>query len=701
MALLLAGCGATNAFAQSGPANAEGIAHRDAVPSASFLASFAGRAVRSLSPRTSAPVSPRVVPLLRGPAPVEIPSVFPQFPTDGFGPIPGALQVSPLPPEPLAPTPRAPSLLSSFIGLVDDLTVVPPDTMGAAGPSHLVSFLNSEVGFFTKTGTLLNPGVSLRDFWLPLISAGNLPDNSVSPTVFDPKVLYDAGSGRFLAVTLDGSLPTDNSWILIAVSRSSDPTAGWNTWAIAADPTGATWADYPGLGVDDNNVYITANLFGADNVFRQGKMLRIPKAQLLPSPQATTLAWTEFTISRFNLQPAYTFGSASPEYLVTESNTVIGGSRSLDVYTIGGTPAALVLLGSVNVAPYPVVQSLPVAPQTRIDTGDTRILNAVFRNGHLYATHTVSDSANTRTEAAWYEIVPSSPPSLVQQGRVSDPARFYYYPSIAVNANGDIAIGFSGSSATEFPGGYYTARFASDAAGFTQPVGVLKSGEDAYSKPLRGTDSRWGDFSATVVDPSDDLTFWSIQEYARVSSSTPDPSNPGRWGTWWGSFRLSGVAAPANLVATATGPFEVRLTWVPQSTNETGFRVERKTGASGTYEVITSPPLPPGTASYTDNSVLSGTTYFYRVQSFNATGNAYSAEVSVTTPSPSSGGGGGCNAAPPDRFSAKAGDIASALLLPALLLLFASSRRHLRSARKPYSPASRLLVRREISGGKP
>ena len=66
---------------------------------------------------------------------------------------------------------------------------------------------------------------------------------------------------------------------------------------------------------------------------------------------------------------------------------------------------------------------------------------------------------------------------------------------------------------------------------------MLKAGEAPYFKILgAGTQNRWGDFSATVVDPSDDTTFWTLQEYAQTS----DPvSGESRWGTWWGKFSPS------------------------------------------------------------------------------------------------------------------------------------------------------------------
>lgn len=562
------------------------------------------------------PPGPGTIPRLRGPRPFVVPSLFETIPSLVDTPVGVARSAA-------GPAPGAPALSASFVGLVDDGTVIPPDTVGAVGPDHLVSFLNSEVGFFEKTGTLLNPGTSLRDFWLPLISGNNLPDDPSRPKVFDPKVIFDTGSGRFVAVTLDGRLPTDNSsWVLLAVSLGSDPTLGWNAWALPADNTGVTWADFPGLGVDDNNVFITANLFDAGDNFRNSKIFRVPKTQLLSLPQTPTLERTEFTDPGFTLQPAHSLGTATSEYFVAEAGFVIGARRFLEILAVTGAPPALISLGTVEVSPYPAA-ALPVGPQTQIDTGDTRILNAVQRNGRVYATHTVSNATNTITEVAWYEIVPSSPPVLAQQGRVSAPTRFYYYPSIAVNANSDIALGFSGSSATEFPGGYYTARLNSDPLGTTRPVALLKAGLAPYFKTFGGTSNRWGDYSATVVDPTDNLTFWTLQEYARTATG---------WGTWWGSFLLPPPSAPSDPVGLSGTPLSgstVQLSWTDASSNETGFVIERKTGTDPFSPVATAAA---NATTYTDGSLAERTTYVYRVKARNSVGDSgYSNEAAATT----------------------------------------------------------------------
>jgi hypothetical protein len=241
----------------------------------------------------------------------------------------------------------------------------------------------------------------------------------------------------------------------------------------------------------------------------------------------------------------------------------------------------------------------------------------------------VQSPAPVKTEAAWYQIDPGTA-TVLSQGRVSDPTRWYYYPSIGVNANGDVAIGMSGSSATEFVGGYYTARRFADPGGTMQPVSLLKAGEQPYFKTLTGTENRWGDFSATVVDPNGNLRFWTVQEYAQ----TPDPATgASRWGTWWGSFvlpPLSAPSAPVGLAATPLSGSTISLGWTDTSSNEESFVIERNPGAGPFLSIAT--PSTSDIAAYTDASLNERTTYTYRVKAQNSLGDSgYSNEATATT----------------------------------------------------------------------
>ena len=343
------------------------------------------------------------------------------------------------------------------------------------------------------------------------------------------------------------------------------------------------------------------------------------------------------------MQPAHTFGTPGAEYFLFEGSANHMAVAWMD--NISGTPVWHAPL-QVPVTPYASTNILPEAPQLGIDctisTADTRLLNTVYRNGSVWTTHHLA--VNGKVEVAWYRINPGG--TVEAQGRVNDPNRWYYYPSIAVNKDNVAAIGFSGSSTTEYVGGYYT--LIQPSTGTSEPVALLKAGEAPYSKTLGGNENRWGDFSATTVDPADDTTFWTLQEYAMTHDTFIDINHNvvdrSRWGTWWGKFHSTDTLPPAGLTATLDNATQVTLRWTDAATNETGYVVERKIGAAGTFEVLTSPPLPPDRVTYTDNvGLVAGTTYYYRVGAVGTTGTSYSIEVSITTPGspPASGGGGG------------------------------------------------------------
>jgi hypothetical protein len=524
---------------------------------------------------------------------------------------------------------------SNFAGLGNpphsEGDVIPPDTMGAVGPNHLVSLLNSDFGVFDKTTGAVLRKIPLQSFWGSLGTAAGEPANFP----FDTKVLYDTSSARFYAMTLGGT-SAPNSWILVAVSASSDPTGPWNKWAIDADrdndtPLFNNWADFPGVGLDANNLYINANMFNNSDSFQYSKIWVLPKPQLLSGSPSIT--WTEFRAPRgadFNMQPAHTFGAASSEYFLFE-----GSSSHLLMARIDNTSGTPVWHAptAVTIAAYTLTDLLPGAPQpgnvNTIDTSDTRLLNVVYRNGSLWTVHTVQSPATVKTEVAWYQIDPGTA-TVLSQGRISDPTRWYYYPSIGVNANGDVAIGMSGSSGTEFVGGYYTARRFGDPGGTMQPVSLLKAGEQPYFKTLSGTENRWGDYSATVVDPNGNLRFWTVQEYAQTPDNVTGVS---RWGTWWGSFvlpPLSTPSTPVELVATPLSGSTISLAWTNISFNEESFVIERKTGAGPFISIATTSTN--DIAAYTNATLNERTTYTYRVKARNSIGDSgYSNEATATT----------------------------------------------------------------------
>lgn len=438
-----------------------------------------------------------------------------------------------------------------FLGLEDDGTVIPPDTMGAAGPNHLMVMLNSQVRIQDKVGNPIGATISLSAFW----SAG------CSNSVFDPKLIFDSIDGRWIA-TVDADSASSNSKVCFAISNTDDPTLGWTFYSFIADPTGTTWADYPGFGVNSTWIAITNNMFtiSMPSMFQGAKMWVIDKASALVPPLTVTVFPVGFDFSiggtsgGFALQPAVTYDAAEPKLFIVDNSGYSTPAapftflvRISEISGTGSTPSWMPTPGSAftGTGLFPVAHDFTYAqvdaPQKGtadlIETNDARMLNAVFRNGRIWCTHSGGLPIITpdRTAVFWYQLNPADMPSpIVQSGLLEGGSgAHHFFPSITANAADDACIGFSRSDEKRFAEAAYVGRLGTDLPGFTGAIKTLKCGEASYFKDFGSGRNRWGDYSATVVDPSDDMSFYTLQEYADLPMGGMD-----RWATWWGRKSL-------------------------------------------------------------------------------------------------------------------------------------------------------------------
>jgi hypothetical protein len=137
------------------------------------------------------------------------------------------------------PTARKPVVTTAFVGMdaaVNAPSVsVPPDTIAATGPNHIVEVVNSAIAIYDRaTGTVAGGFPQLLSDFFTV---------NISECIFDPVVAYDELLGRFYIGALDvpelcGELPATTARLLYAVSNSSDPTAGFTSqYAIDVDET--------------------------------------------------------------------------------------------------------------------------------------------------------------------------------------------------------------------------------------------------------------------------------------------------------------------------------------------------------------------------------------------------------------------------------------------------------------------------------
>lgn len=420
-------------------------------------------------------------------------------------------------------TPPSPPPAASFEA-VSSGEFHPPDTHGAVGPNHLMVTLNTQVRIQDRSGNALST-VPLWSFWERLSAGG-------AGEVFDPRVVHDPYADRWITTAV-GSHPRS---LLVGVSQTADPTGSWNLYRIDPAPLNV---DFPSVGFNKDWIVVMGSHAGDTRVGT--KIWVFGKANLYAGGNGS---FTSFSAEPRAMAaiPAVTLDpDVSTLYLVSNWNGNSDGNGVLRLYTITGPIGAEVLTPVAFVAtPNPWAHLIDgIGGQFCPQRGDPRGIlcfgapEVFFRNGTIWMAHAIllPADAPTRSAVQWWQLAPDG--AVVQRGRLEDPtgARFYAFPSIAVNASGDMLLGFATFSAEQFASGSYAYRAAGDPPGTLRAERVLKAGEDIYVWDQDGFGTiRWGDYSATSVDPLNDSDFWTIQEYAAAR----DGNGSSRWGAWWG-----------------------------------------------------------------------------------------------------------------------------------------------------------------------
>ena len=475
----------------------------------------------------------------------------------------------------------------SSIPLTGGFLFIPPDPHVAVGADHVVNIGNVIIEWRTKNNPdSLEHRESLQSFFSVLTTGVPLP---LGTFTFDPKVIYDQYSGRFVAITLEqtdvlAGDPSDQSRILVAVSKTSDPNGGWWFHAIDSKITIGvpSWGDYPGLAVDDKAVYITNNMFSFftfGGVRTGTRMWIVNKTPTYSGPDNSIAFTVQDPITpvggfEMTMQPAHMFGAlplgsgGQPlgTYLVGYSALTQGGPGGLEAMQVIevtdplGTPnftVQFVFVGDIEdvggVFGFPV---LPDAPQSGgaalIEVNDRRALNAVWRNNTLWASSTINPNSGPdlgQTTAHWWQIdTTNNPPNLVliDQGDVGAEdlgvGTYTFFPTVMVDCLDNMAMGFSASNSSIFCGAYYAVHTIVEAPGTVRATGTLQAGTDFYQRVFPpDTRNRWGDYSGLALCPVDEATLWVYNEYA-CEQGTPGGTGLGRWCTKLGKFRLKASA---------------------------------------------------------------------------------------------------------------------------------------------------------------
>jgi len=401
----------------------------------------------------------------------------------------------------------------------------PPDTNGDVGLAEYVQVVNAtKIAVFDKTTGNALGGFDMGSLW---------DSGPCAADVGDPVAVFDAIAQRWVFTQL-----AEPHHVCIAVSQTSDPLGAYYLYLF--DVT--EFPDYFKIGVWPNAYLGTANQSSyAAFAFDRAKMLvGDPSAEVVRFSGETNL-----------MLPANISGTAQPSgggYFYTfKDDQFHGGVDRIELFQL--TPN----FKNPEKSTFDLINTFQIAPFTYTVCGffnfdcipqkDTSVLvdavsewpmqrfsyRQVGSREELVGAFTVGGgTASPGAAVRWFELRKSGPKwKMIQEGTqdLGDGLN-RFMASIAMDASGNIAVGYSASSGNDYPSIRYATRKAKDPLGTLGPERVLIAGKGSQTRS-----DRWGDYSGMAVDPVGGCQFWYTNEFYPVSSSSD-------WQTEVGAFTM-------------------------------------------------------------------------------------------------------------------------------------------------------------------
>jgi hypothetical protein len=433
---------------------------------------------------------------------------------------------------------------------VAGFTVAPPDTNAAVGDTQVVQWVNVCYAVFDKSsGALIAGPFAGTNFWTGFGAPCETNNDG------DIIIQWDKSNHRWLASQNVFSAPY---MTCIAVSQTADATGSYYRYAFPQPG----FPDYPKWGLTSSAYYQTQNVSAPPPlVFGVNVCAYDAKNMLKGSSKATQVCifdnsnGTYFDDSMLPADDDSDQGPANSEVLMGAIDNFLPGDTHVYEYVFDvnfGNPAKSTLTGVNGSMPI----SVP-AFDLAICAGQYRITDCVKQPGTFYQLDTLGDrlmyrlahfnengtqhflvahSVNNTTAVAtrWYEfrsqgLGNTKKLSLYQWGETPDDGEYRWMGSVAMDQAGDIALGYSRSSAAigDYPSIYYAGQTAGDPLGTTETEALIKQGSGSQTD----TEDRWGDYSSMSLDGNDSCTFWYTTEYYPATGSFS-------WATWLASLKF-------------------------------------------------------------------------------------------------------------------------------------------------------------------
>lgn len=497
------------------------------------------------------------------------------------------------------------NLHSNFQGIqLSESNSIPPDCMGHVSHTQICVVSNGRIKFYTKpsvcdaplvtsnttnTGSLSNPvfSTTLRAFFNSVIGSAD---------VTDPHVYFDRLTERWFVVAINTANASNR--IMIAVSNNAviSGQSSFNFFffnhdngAPANHPDMGSFCDYPMVGLDKFALYIGGIIFNSSGNFIGSSVYVVNKNSLLSGGALQFTAFRQVGLVSTGIFAPQGVYNDDPEatrgFFIGVDNEVFSRLRFITVNNPGGTPT--ITQGTINVPStyYPYEQPALGSNLPLDALGDERLLDAqMMRNkltgqSAIWTAHHIAVNntgiaveadgiPNARNAMRWYQLAESSGVlTLAQSGTLFDNApsnaRGYWMGTIAASGQGHAVLATSVASPQIHANAVVAGRFFPQNPGILNPPINATNFTAVYNRETTGQDQRWGDYSHTVVDPSDDMTIWTFQQY---TNSTND------WAVRAIQLKSPPPATPVSITASqCNNNFNSTFTLTGQSTGFSGF----------------------------------------------------------------------------------------------------------------------------------
>lgn len=409
------------------------------------------------------------------------------------------------------------------------------DIAGAVGIQHVVDFDVASFVVHEKSSGKILQKLTTREFWSQVEPKGKLvPKKNAN----DARMVFDPLSERWIACAAGTTEPD----CFLAVSTSSDPTQSWRGVKLPLPQINP----YMRIGVDRNGLYV-CSCNGNPDMSKGTNCYAIPKQDALAINGPILVRAKMFANLQFSSMPAMdpdASKAADAPALLLANKFFEGVCDEVYLYRIlwdGMKPSIskvqTIQLGQSYLTPNNSTPQMEAfqpkpGPKLRAGGGGRRIDSAFVRNGFIYGCNGAKRSKDSRPGILWYQIRIHDG-ALIQHGLVDSSNRDYIFPSVAIDKEGNIGIGCTGTSQTEFPSVYVMMHASTDPVGMMREPQLAVPGTSSYQ--FAGVSAvNLSHYSTTCIDPANPDLIWTCQAYANSRQDR-------QWCTAWTAFRLAGT----------------------------------------------------------------------------------------------------------------------------------------------------------------